>query len=570
MLLQAEGDINQEHDIIFEEFGHVVGKLSYAHMHIPIPLDMAYKLKNQITTFMKVLIMKTEGLYSNNKELAMETNKTVSLAVGNLDDRVGLLESIYSGTRYTQTGGTIHREKRQLAFIAGLFAGTIFGLFSAPQMSQLQEQVGTLKEVQKHVLETVKNHEIRIRTNEENIVTIESHVNSLERWVTNQQHADSIREIKEACLRAISDAANIIDRLEVGLASLMYHRLHPTILDTTSLNGILFRLRKSAADKGYDIFLKKAADIFQMETSYHSVNSTLHIFVHCPMSHNTDAMRALRHVPFPIKLDSTHGIYISDTVNNVIAIHPDRDGTFLTMPASALNGCPKLGDTYMCEQAFEIHNDLHRHCIGALYSQNLTAVTNLCRHSISPLADMVHRLSSNRFLLFRQEPDHALLKCTTGVRKDINIQSGISQIQVPDDCELKMKYSSITAVSTLIVDIPVIHLQPRWDLQIFAHLGGLSETKTSYMAMKKAGVKPTNIEEIETWQKQNAAIKLFTPHSTTTIVAVIISISLLLIGYKLYICCFSSQTQKNPPSYSATDTVPTALPAERGLWRLIM
>ena len=236
--------------------------------------------------------------------------------------------------------------------------------FNTVRITQLNEELSTLKEKTDLILDVVHLHEKHLHHIEEKLEQ------------TNKLLADLL-EANVWFTSKVTDAIekkfeSVIWHHENVVKSAQHHRLAPGALPHDVLDGIIEHVTAVAKKKNLVPFVTFASDLFQIEVShlYNPAKNEFTLILHVPMVANSNLLNLYEFMPLPIHFNFAANISITPDVGQTNLLTIRHSQSFQAISSTDLHACLHLGDTFFCKGRKVMETDLKRSCLGSLYMAN--------------------------------------------------------------------------------------------------------------------------------------------------------------------------------------------------------
>lgn len=512
--------------VVFDDIGEMAGAVSYTHVFLPIDLrvtaENAIKLREDLDQRLATLVTRigTDATsITDANDLAQL--RVVVAQLTDLDDVFDRLVSIrqyfpadfdklelpfrFNGTfdydafvkeldtdrssvRPLPRDRYVHlqyfkvnpdgRNKRLVQFIPFIVGAakvttsifsTINGLYTRKQLKVLRLEVNGLKTNVRSVVKLTTANTVAITLVHNKLKEVENEVvNAL---MNNPAiHQAEVDRIIKGLHRSIDLLIQIVQ--EASHNKLATGFLTPEVLEST------FKRVESAAKLQHcDLVLEQPADLALTEVSFISDENGATLILHVPMIPQGTLLHLLRLHPFPIPL----GNFSLVPEVNVDVIGISESGHSAEIRYSDLVDCHKIGRTYYCEKQNILTDKGTPSCLRALHDKDFDGALQLCELKVRPSAEAAIRLDPTHYLIFSPASISASRTCHAGGSSSSNtvdVPKGISTLEVPPGCILKLRHHEIYADSS--VTVADNHFSYTWDwevtvLRLDQHAGHLAK-----------------------------------------------------------------------------------------------
>ncbi len=247
--------------------------------------------------------------------------------------------------------------------------------FNTVHITQLNNEINTLKEKTDLILDVVHLHEKHLhhldekfdQTNKLLADLLESNV-----WFSSKV-TDAIEKKFQS---VVWHHKNVVK-------SAQHHRLAPGALPHDVLDGIITHVTQMAQKKNLVPFVTFASDLFQIKVShlYTPATNKFMLILHTPMVANSNLLNLYEFLPVPIHFNFASNISITPDVGPTNHLAIGHSQSFQMISSTDLHACLHLGDTFFCKGRKVMETSLKRSCLGALYMANSesTRITAISR-----------------------------------------------------------------------------------------------------------------------------------------------------------------------------------------------
>jgi hypothetical protein len=366
----------------FKNIGKYAATSTYIHVWIPFNFTTVFNTKLAIAKVYDQLLDKHEEPFKSITKSV--TDVSLAISEGSLEDFRNIIKALPHKTEISMPG----RPKRFIP-IGISIAAIAMSTFNTVRITQLNEEISTLKEETDLILDVVNLHEKHLHHLEDKLdQTNKLLANLLEEniWFSSKV-TDAIEKKFES----------VVWHHENVVKSAQHHRLAPGALPHDVLDGIIDQVTAIAKKKNLVPFVTFASDLFQLEVShlYTSATNEFTLILHIPMVANSNLLNLYEFLPLPIHFDFAAIISITPDVwqTNLLAIGHSQ--SFQAISSTDLHACLHLGDTFFCKGRKVMEKNLKRSCLGALYMANSNSILNHCRFKIAEGREKIFELSDN-------------------------------------------------------------------------------------------------------------------------------------------------------------------------------
>jgi len=431
-----------QHDIYFRHRGQTVSTLGYVHVHIYLNMSTPVRHLQEVQNELETIQMAYSTRKGSWVPLAM---KMLARGLGRVRRQI---VSIHRAAGGAPSGTARHKRFTELLGLAGTF----MGILNTIQIAQLQKQLTNSNKAQGITIHRVEANSLTLKDHEHRL-------QEMKRWMVEE--ADLTRNMaRDEAMSHMAMAMTIAaeqegEELLAILASLMQHRLHPTLLTEEGLQTTWTDVKQKAAAMGYVPVAEHQTDLLQCETSFKATEEGFEIFVHIPIARQGDRMEVFEYIPVPLKA-SAGSVFQLRPQEEVIAWAEDKQA-FRTMTTAALSTCTKLGNMFLCDDNTEMKQVQNKEsCIVNLYLRRYEDVRRTCRMSVEPLRNGVVEITGGHFVFFNEKDHRGRITCPTdnsSMPRWFNADK-VAHVHLEAGCQAETEGARATAVLDLSLDLP--------------------------------------------------------------------------------------------------------------------
>lgn len=501
----------QGHHVVFEEIGELASALSYVHVVMPLNLTtLADRVKEysqivansaqeindlyrEVANITDVnnlhlingtnryqytsltddrMIKRNHRIYLNQRNITDQHAENAKAHTIKVDNFFKLFPVTIAGTgafndhtfhvikRSTRETNddllTLVRDKRSLGLIFNVLkgvAGTFMGLYSRKKMNQLRDDLADTIKKQNRLIGVQALHTAFLAKMD----TALSHIQISMFFATIADTGVTDRALSQFD-RAITESITIVTN---AIQAAQQHRLAIDFLTPDQLQRLYLSLIETSKQHNCDLVSENPSDLFQMELSYLFDKNDITLILHVPMVPKDNLLRLMRFHPFPIPISDNNSL-IPQLDHDVLAISSGHHMT-MELKYSDLMDCHQVNQIYLCERHGVLSRRLDQTCLGALYHRQHDLALQRCALEVVPQTETVLQLSDNKFLIFSPEGQTAPMSCLNQRDRDQAIEPGISQVQVPAECQLRLKYHTLFSDTSIQVETDTLAYEWKWN-----------------------------------------------------------------------------------------------------------
>ncbi len=137
--------------------------------------------------------------------------------------------------------------------------------------------------------------------------------------------------------------------------------------------------------------------------------------------------------PFPLPFTDTH-FAMPDPSNQILAISSGIMEISMEMSVANLMGCHRINSAYLCERHGVMQRELNSTCLGSLYVQDFSGVTQLCEMKIVEQTETVLQLQDNWYLVYSPSAFTSYIICLDNSNSEVLIKMGPNRIFILQSC----------------------------------------------------------------------------------------------------------------------------------------
>jgi len=515
--------------LFFKNIGKYAATSTYIHVRIPFNFTTVFNTKQAIAgVYDQLLAQHDEPFKSITKSV---TDVSLSIIEGSLEEFRDIIKALPQKTEISTPG----RPKRFIA-IGISIAAMAMSTFNTVRITQLNEEISTLKEKTDLILDVVHLHEKHLHHIEEKLEQ------------TNKLLADLL-EANVWFTSKVTDAIekkfeSVIWHHENVVKSAQHHRLAPGALPHDVLDGIIEHVTAVAKKKNLVPFVTFASDLFQIEVShlYNPAKNEFTLILHVPMVANSNLLNLYEFLPLPIHFNFAANISITPDVGQTNLLAIGHSQSFQAISSTDLHACLHLGDTFFCKGRKVMETDLKRSCLGSLYMANSQSIQTHCRFKIAEAREKIFELSENTWAVYSIGTISTNQVCPAA--NDVTamqIQSG-DTIKIKPGCYVRTMDHVISADESETIEIAIKTMD--WageitDLFRYENKDAIHQAvqglRTRYNGEFDATVLLNQLDQLDQRNQDGKQESHWTFTSPAAMIGA--AICLLGVGYLLWRCC---------------------------------
>jgi hypothetical protein len=373
--------------LFFKNIGKYAATSTNIHIRIPFNFTTVFNTKQAIAGIYEQLLEKHEEPFKSITKSV--TDVSLAIIEGSLEDFWDISKALPHKTEISMPG----RPKRFIA-IGISIAAMAMSTFNTVRITQLNEEISTLKEKTDLILDVVhlhKKHRHHLEEKLEQTNKLLADLLDANVWFSSKV-TDAIEKKFES---VVWHHKNVVK-------SAQHHRLAPGALPHDVLDGIIDHVTAIAKKKNLVLFITFASDLFQIEVShlYTPATNEFTLILHIPMVAKSNLLNLYEFLPLPIHFDFVANISITPDVGQTNLLAIGHSQSFQAISSTDLHACLHLGDTFFCKGRKVMETNLKRSCLGALYMANSNLIQNHCRFKIAEAREKIFKLSENTWAVY--------------------------------------------------------------------------------------------------------------------------------------------------------------------------
>jgi hypothetical protein len=522
--IQSE-TIDRQH-FLFKKLPDVAIPSFYTHVRIPFPLQ---PIINRLDEAIKEL---------NHQKLvsALEKNKDITNTI--YDNGIISLKRIKTEfTHLLQKFPAIPRNKRFFDIFGAFTGAAALGMafYNAHNIKNLDADIQNLKEKHNQLVDITHLHDNHLRALDQEVETINAYWHSF--FANNptliNQHVQNIISEFHMQLLKVQDIFNFA----------IQSKFPASVLPPDTLDSIVNHLSAQAQQNKVESAVKSTLDILYMESSFlfSGKDSTITIILHCPFYDVT--FQAIQYRAIPLNFEKQNNSFlIPDVGTNDIMVIRSESFFFLTSEQE-LNNCPLAGGIRFCKGRDTFQINLVDTCIGAIYMQKQSSISENCRFIQDPVKEHTFRIGKNTHLIITPDEYLKQMMCKGLMPKPVKIYNQL-KLTIPGNCAIILKSHMLVGnPDTVDLEEQPIHLE--WNLDLDQLNQTVSIPSALDNTMERLSIVETNITDFNTFKADNRT--LFTDAILGSSLAGLLAIFIFGIGLHLFLFCRFTKKYKKLP-----------------------
>ena len=310
------------------------------------------------------------------------------------------------------------RDERQVVLATALVTSLVT-YFTTRQLVQMgsdedsDELIGTTN----HLIAAIEDHETRITRIEERQKQLDKVVNKLkDSLVLGLRTEDMFATIYSMSTYA-SEVSRHIKDINIGLFTLFTNnRLHPNLVNGSTLAKGISKLRKKALVHSKELILEHNSDVFMSHCDFVGFpDGEIKILLHLPLINPVDKLKLYKHIATPgwISQDG-YQLLVDGQSEEYLAI--SSMGTlYATFSSSDLTSdCVSIRDTKLCKSTTSILKKTggkEPKCLVNLFLGNLEEAKSSCTYRLRKPTQFAVRLNNEQIYFYSPNSTKLQQKC---------------------------------------------------------------------------------------------------------------------------------------------------------------
>jgi len=514
------------HFIVFENIGQMASAVTYINVKITYNVvemeDMMYKYKKYITRLysdlQKMHLSKNLDSEGIILKLCKQTEDIVQAMVQDSND----LRDHFDIVRWLLPAPPARPERfiEMLGLGLGVM-GTFLGIYNQAQISQIQNQLGTMERNQDKLIHSLVKTQTEIRLIEEGIKSIDRALHSLIN-LNPGLIAARLARMEKIIQRMVHKLTHTFQMAQT-------HRLAIDFLPADEINQIYKEIEAKAKQHKLMLITSKPLDLFQLEVSYFSDGHELHIIIHVPAVTPDSLLKLFKMHPLPLPLDNKVAL-VPKVDDNILGLTRGDNKLATHLSSLDLLDCKNINRVFLCERHGILDKHVNSSCMGALYLQNFDSAAKLCPLITKPLQETLHQLADNWFLIYSIMPQTAPIICNNGTESQFYLPQGISRNHLSPGCKATFSNHILLTDSSITLENHIQHFDWTWlnNLQRFDNISD------HLIQMHDFGFTQPTLDEIEHFKSHDIVGVTNIWHKVTIYLSLTLAAILIIL---FLICC---------------------------------
>ena len=310
------------------------------------------------------------------------------------------------------------RQKRQF-FGAAAMATAAYAVYDVHQLRGTMTEVSDNQEIITQQLDTVVddvNHLAEAQTTTNNILK------ALDAEVMDMQFFMQLMNLQRT-------ASDYCYHTAAALDMILQRRLTTGLVSEAQLHRGFKKLRQKAWRRGLQPVIQDPKQAYQLEASFEAkIGQPLRVWVDIPMTpvgggHQYKLLQ-LRILPYKLE----HSTWLLRKTTELIGISP-TDGKIVSLDATDLDSCTKLGETYLCNNIGTEGLVAGHSCTAAVYLEDMATIRSNCHATQLTDKTYINRLNATSFVSYMPAPTTAAVTCRIGSSNTVLYDLQVSHIR---------------------------------------------------------------------------------------------------------------------------------------------
>ena len=344
-----------------------------------------------------------------------------------------------------------HRQKR---FWAGL--GTIVSLlvsgYNTYEIMKLSDQLNGVVQQQNNIIQVLSADHSQLKEHQAKILALQAASTALSSSVANLRTISNIDSLLLRLVELSLVQYTDFDYLADALLKLTEGNLSPMLWKSEDLVTVLEGLKKQAKERGYDLAVSEASEIFQMPNGYSTTGDEITIFVKIPLT-STELL-------YDVFVFTSKAYLLPPPVSKFAIIDPGEypflavsrsETSYKLLSSQEMSQCQTVGSAYFCPHSNIVQGNFEVNCLAALFQHKYSLTNKICNFKILPDIAIARQLSQSTFVIHSPQEIHFKLVCRGQYINSITILH-TQEIHFLDDCSLNSQSLSIQGSGTQIIE----------------------------------------------------------------------------------------------------------------------
>jgi len=403
---------------IFIPHGNVIYNTDYATLKLSVNVTSLYeetkqvcKVSRIIKAFIKERAANVKMSAPNIKILSILVHRIHNLCQDDMNTMLNLKSSFGLINLENNVGNGV--EKRQIVILTAIVSSLVT-YFTTKQLVAMStnDDEDQLIDSTNHIITALKDHETRITRMEERQKQLNSHLKVLTKSLVLGIRTQDIFASMYATSTYAGDLSQHVRNINTGLYALMQTgRLHPNLVNSSSLAEGINRLRKKALKNSKELILENNADLFQLKSDFVAFpNGQITVLCHIPLIDLSSKLKLYKFVSAPIHIEKNgYQFLIDQPAEEFLAVNNDLT---LYTNMESVDQCSSMRDIKVCNNLNILKKvGTNGGCLVDLFMNNLEAAKTSCTYRIRHPTEFAVRLSNEQVYLYAPNKTILTEKC---------------------------------------------------------------------------------------------------------------------------------------------------------------
>jgi len=516
----------------FQKVGWISPSPSYGHIHLSIDLEKVEQhLHNMLTTLnhlhWQLIEFRRPAIKQRCQHFMVSTISELKLLHKRFEDYGKFVNLSPTETK---------RVKRFLGIILAT-ASLAVGLLNTAQILHLRSSLSNVVTRQHYITNILQDHEVSIHNIAHNLEEIKDQFKRTVMVIEDIDATSAFMEAEIEISRAMAELHQMVDCIIMGTERLFMHRLPLCFTNATNLQRAHDRLTEDARKRSLSPLESTISSYVQFETSFILENKMLHIFVHVPLSDQSQNLELLQFFSAPIAISSSLHMQI-DVKHSFLALN--NDGFHTTLDKAVIGQCAKYSNLYFCNEPLILQKRLSNTCLGSIYTQNYTNLELKCPVIFFEAEELIEYFSPNTFMMYTRYPQTIKIKCQDS-QQHVAVDSK-KLLQIGRGCKVSTVHHVFQTGFDVAVDDNIQRWPTIWNISnTLFHV----DATTLHDIIKRLNLidsKPTPIRDLKKmiWMDTHYKVNL----GISVVISIISVLLMSIIVFLLYRYCKITKNQE--------------------------
>jgi hypothetical protein len=429
--------VTRPNHILFEHLGRFAPVAGYMHIRIPVPLKPFLQFIDQ-----NIKEFKTNKEQIKQSQLFSVNNKLFDHGITRLEQtKTDTLHYLQNLPKPTESN------KRQIVgWVALGMATTAMATasYNTIEIEHLNANFKTMQNKHNMLVDITQLHDNHLHTLDIKVKNITGY------WMDYFFHNPTL--IATRIQEVTTEAHRLYYKFTHAFTQAINQKLPTDFLSPYVTDTILAYIKKHVFLKNFMAPVNTVADLFHLDASYlyDNGNQEFIIFLHVPVTRNTELMELHKFHAFPLAGRTADNMDIIPMVGNENVIAVGKNNQYIPMTEAELIHCPIIQKVYLCKGKNVIQHDYTTTCIGAMYNQENEHIKELCDFKITKPQEMVKQLDHDQWLVTSPTDFTTRLECDKNFPNE-NLKTDsiritkdkTTTVTIPVGCKLKLQKQTI-------------------------------------------------------------------------------------------------------------------------------